>query len=60
VREARSKRLTLIACTLVSAIVFVDQTIVKHRVASLREDLDASLTGAAVGRRGPPADALLR
>jgi len=39
----RAKRLTLIACILGSAIVFVDQTVVNVALPSLREDLDASL-----------------
>jgi EmrB/QacA subfamily drug resistance transporter len=41
--EARAKRLTLIACILGSAIVFVDQTVVNVALPALREDLDASL-----------------
>jgi len=43
--EARAKRLTLIACILGSAIVFVDQTVVNVALPALREDLDASLAG---------------
>jgi EmrB/QacA subfamily drug resistance transporter len=45
VKDAHSKRLTLIACILGSAIVFVDQTVVNVALPSLREDLDASLAG---------------
>ncbi|MDQ3677735.1 MAG: MFS transporter, partial [Actinomycetota bacterium] len=41
--EERTKRLTLVACILGSAIVFVDQTVVNVALPSLREDLDASL-----------------
>ena len=41
--EARVKRLTLIACILGSAIVFVDQTVVNVALPALRDDLDASL-----------------
>jgi EmrB/QacA subfamily drug resistance transporter len=41
--EARAKRLTLIACILGSAIVFVDQTVVNVALPALREELDASL-----------------
>jgi hypothetical protein len=41
--EDRAKRLTLIACILGSAIVFVDQTVINVALPSLREDLDASL-----------------
>ncbi len=41
--EARAKRLTLIACILGSAIVFVDQTVVNVALPALGEDLDASL-----------------
>jgi len=43
--DARRKRLTLIACILGSAIVFVDQTVVNVALPALREDLDASLAG---------------
>ncbi len=42
--EARAKRLTLIACILGSAIVFVDQTVVNVALPALRDDLDASLS----------------
>jgi EmrB/QacA subfamily drug resistance transporter len=42
--EARAKRLTLIACILGSAIVFVDQTVVNVALPALREDLGASLS----------------
>jgi len=41
--EARAKRLTLIACILGSAIVFVDQTVVNVALPALREDLGGSL-----------------
>ena len=37
------KRLTLIACIVGSAIVFVDQTVVNVALPALRDDLDASL-----------------
>ncbi len=43
VDEARAKRLTLIACILGSAIVFVDQTVVNVALPALRADLGASL-----------------
>ena len=43
VDDARAKRLTLIACILGSAIVFVDQTVVNVALPALRDDLDASL-----------------
>jgi EmrB/QacA subfamily drug resistance transporter len=41
--DDRAKRLTLIACILGSAIVFVDQTVVNVALPALRADLDASL-----------------
>jgi EmrB/QacA subfamily drug resistance transporter len=41
--DARAKRLTLLACILGSAIVFVDQTVVNVALPALREDLGASL-----------------
>jgi EmrB/QacA subfamily drug resistance transporter len=41
--EARAKRLTLIACILGSAIVFVDQTGINVALPALREDLGGSL-----------------
>jgi EmrB/QacA subfamily drug resistance transporter len=41
--EARRRRLTLIACILGSAIVFVDQTVVNVALPALRADLRASL-----------------
>lgn len=41
--DDRTKRLTLIACILGSAIVFVDQTVVNVALPALREDLDVSL-----------------
>jgi EmrB/QacA subfamily drug resistance transporter len=43
--EARARRLTLIACILGSAIVFIDQTVVNVALPALREDLGASLAG---------------
>jgi len=43
--EARRRRLTLIACILGSAIVFVDQTVVNVALPALRADLGASLAG---------------
>ena len=45
VHDARAKRLTLIACILGSAIVFVDGTVVNVALPALREDLGASLAG---------------
>jgi EmrB/QacA subfamily drug resistance transporter len=41
--EARRRRLTLIACILGSAIVFVDQTVVNVALPALRADLGGSL-----------------
>lgn len=41
--DARTKRLTLLACILGSAIVFVDQTVVNVALPALRADLHASL-----------------
>jgi EmrB/QacA subfamily drug resistance transporter len=41
--DGRAKRLTLTACILGSAIVFVDQTVVNVALPALREDLGASL-----------------
>ena len=41
--DPRAKRLTLVACILGSAIVFVDQTVVNVALPALRDDLDASL-----------------
>jgi EmrB/QacA subfamily drug resistance transporter len=41
--EARAKRLTLIACILGSAIVFVDGTVVNVALPALRDDLDTTL-----------------
>jgi EmrB/QacA subfamily drug resistance transporter len=41
--EARAKRLTLIACILGSAIVFVDATVVNVALPALRDDFDTSL-----------------
>jgi len=43
--DTRKQRLTLIACILGSAIVFVDQTVVNVALPALREDLGASLAG---------------
>jgi EmrB/QacA subfamily drug resistance transporter len=43
VDDARVKRLTLIACVLGSAIVFVDQTVVNVALPAMRDDLGASL-----------------
>jgi EmrB/QacA subfamily drug resistance transporter len=43
VDDARAKRLTLIACILGSAVVFVDQTVVNLALPALRKDLGASL-----------------
>ena len=43
--DARAKRLTLLACIVGSAIVFVDGTVVNVALPALREDLDASLAG---------------
>jgi EmrB/QacA subfamily drug resistance transporter len=42
---ARRRRLTLVACILGSAIVFVDQTVVNVALPALRADLGASLAG---------------
>ena len=39
----RQKRLTLIACIMGSAIVFIDGTVVNVALPAIREDLDASL-----------------
>jgi EmrB/QacA subfamily drug resistance transporter len=43
--DPRAKRLTLVACILGSAVVFVDQTVVNVALPSLREDFGASLAG---------------
>ncbi|MEA2148690.1 MAG: hypothetical protein QOD69_520 [Solirubrobacteraceae bacterium] len=43
--EARAKRLTLVACILGSAIVFVDQTVVNVALPALRDDLGTTLAG---------------
>lgn len=43
--DARTKRLTLFACILGSAIVFVDGTVVNVALPALRDDLGASLAG---------------
>ncbi|HVF78635.1 MAG TPA: MFS transporter [Solirubrobacteraceae bacterium] len=45
VDESKAKRLTLIACILGSAIVFVDGTVVNVALPALREDLGATLAG---------------
>ena len=55
----RQKRLTLIACILGSAIVFIDGTVVNVALPAIRADLDAGLADAAVDRRGVPAHARL-
>jgi EmrB/QacA subfamily drug resistance transporter len=41
--DARAKRLTLVACILGSAVVFVDQTVVNVALPALRDDFGASL-----------------
>src|SRR5215210_6942843 len=41
--DARTKRLTLIACILGAAIVFVDGTVVNVALPSIRDDLDTGL-----------------
>ena len=41
--DARAKRLTLIACILGSAVVFVDGTIVNVALPTIRADLDVGL-----------------
>jgi EmrB/QacA subfamily drug resistance transporter len=41
--DARTKRLTLIACILGSAVVFVDGTVVNVALPSIRDDLDTGL-----------------
>jgi EmrB/QacA subfamily drug resistance transporter len=43
--DAQTKRWTLVACILGSAIVFVDGTVVNVALPALQEDLDASLAG---------------
>ena len=43
VADARTKRLTLIACILGSAVVFVDGTVVNVALPAIRDDLDAGL-----------------
>jgi len=45
VDDSRTKRLTLVACILGSAMVFVDGTVVNVALPALRDDLDASLAG---------------
>ncbi|HKP90212.1 MAG TPA: MFS transporter [Thermoleophilaceae bacterium] len=41
--DARQKRLTLVACILGSAIVFIDGTVVNVALPAIREDLNAGL-----------------
>src|SRR5215212_3563999 len=41
--DARTKRLTLIACTLGSAVVFVDGTVVNVALPAIRDDLEGGL-----------------
>src|SRR3954451_1532049 len=41
--DARTKRLTLIACILGSAVVFVDGTVVNVALPAIGDDLDAGL-----------------
>jgi EmrB/QacA subfamily drug resistance transporter len=41
--DARTKRLTLIACVLGSMVVFVDATVVNVALPSIRDDLDTGL-----------------
>lgn len=41
--DARTKRLTLLACVLGSGIVFLDQTVVNVALPAIREDLDTGL-----------------
>jgi EmrB/QacA subfamily drug resistance transporter len=43
--DARTKRLTLLACILGSAIVFLDGTVVNVALPALQEDLGAGLSG---------------
>lgn len=43
--DARTRQLTLVACILGSAIVFVDQTVVNVALPALRRDLGGSLAG---------------
>ncbi len=43
--DARARQLTLIACILGSAVVFVDQTVVNVALPALRRDLGGSLAG---------------
>ena len=57
--DARTKRLTLIACILGTAVVFLDGTVVNVALPAIRDDLDTRPRRAAVGRRGLPADARL-
>ncbi|MBA3329209.1 MAG: MFS transporter [Solirubrobacterales bacterium] len=41
--ERRAKALTLVACILGSAVVFIDQTVINVALPDVRDDLDASL-----------------
>src|SRR5919112_3280982 len=41
--DARTKRLTLIACILGSAVVFLDGTVVNVALPAIRDDLDTGL-----------------
>ena len=41
--DARTKRLTLIACILASMVVFVDGTVINVALPSIRDDLDTGL-----------------
>jgi len=45
VADARAQRLTLIACIVGSAAVFVDGTVVNVALPAIRDDLDADLAG---------------
>ena len=40
--DPRAKRLTLIACILGSAVVFVDGTVVNVAIPAIRDDLDTA------------------
>src|SRR5215207_6349620 len=41
--EARTKRLTLVACVLGTAVVFLDGTVVNVALPAIRDDLDTGL-----------------
>lgn len=43
--NARARRLTLVACIVGSAVVFVDQTVVNVALPAIRRDLDTTLAG---------------